>query len=65
MSSILSEGKGNIIFRFDILVSFAGREIQVVFGNTVLELQRNLRTFTEERDGNCTFRIWMQGNRKG
>lgn len=44
---------------------FAGREIHVVFGNTVLELQRSLKTITEEKDGNGTFRTCMQGNRKG
>ena len=44
---------------------FAGREIQVVLGNTLLEFQRNLRTITEEGDGNGTFRTWIQGNRKG
>lgn len=55
----------NIIFRFGILVRFAGREIQVVLGNTLLEFQRNLRTITEEGDGNGTFRTWIQGNRKG
>ena len=41
------------------MVRFADGEIQVVFGNTVLELQRNLRTITEERDGNGLFRTWM------
>lgn len=65
MSSILTEGKEEYYFQVYILVRFAGREIHVVFGNTVLELQRSLKTITEEKDGNGTFRTCMQGNRKG
>ena len=53
------------IFRFGMLVRLAGRETQAVFGHTVLDLRRNLRAITEERDGNGTLTTWMQGNRKG
>lgn len=43
----------------------AGREIQVMFGNSVVDLTKKFESTAEERNGNDNCRTWMQVNRKG